>query len=291
MNVRKTVALAILGTLSVGIAESRATLLAYEGFNFTPTASLVGQDAALLPGGNSGFTAAYATNGNPSPTIGSGLSVPIYTGSPTLTTSAGSAAFASNSGFTGRTYGTGATSTVANGTYYYSLLFQRNVANARGYLNIFGSNTSSNGQLGFGIRADGNQGTPSNFIYAYAPQDATGSGGAAIALNTTYLVVGKIVINSLGTSTNTIWVNPDVSNTAVDPTAYYTTSAISSTSGQITPLRMSLQGRANSDGGGIVFDEVRVGTLLSDVVAVPEPASLGMLSLGAGTMLIRKRRA
>jgi hypothetical protein len=47
---------------------------------------------------------------------------------------------------------------------------------------------------------------------------------------------------------------------------------------------------ANSHGDKTMLDEIRIGTTLADVIPVPEPATLIVLSLGLVPVLLRRRK-
>ncbi len=122
----------------------------------------------------------------------------------------------------------------------------------------------------------------------------TGAGGNGYAPGSTLFIVMSYTnsaINGTGTWGNQLWVNPvlgsqnpglaSASIAAVGTTAYaYEYVLIGDGNGQGDPAKRS----------EIYLDELRVGSTWGDVV-IPEPATVGMLGLGAlVTMLFRRIR-
>jgi hypothetical protein len=279
---------------AVYVPSLRAALVLYESFDYTTNQALVGKGAPLTPGNNFGFAPSSTYDALQVDVTAGSLS---YAGVGAFPTSAGGRLITTSSGGNGtglggataaggRPFGDGSTSTtpasIPVGTYYYSFLFNRGTAGA-GYFNVFGRPepfvTVNNYQNGFGVRFTG--GT----IAANSPQEALGS-TIPIAANTTVLVVGKAVVGIGGS--NTIWINPtDVSG--IDPIGG-STSTIGITAAQAALARMTLTARTNGSGAGWAADEVRIGTLLSDVTAVPEPSSFAFVVVASVSSFFMYRR-
>jgi hypothetical protein len=104
------------------------------------------------------------------------------------------------------------------------------------------------------------------------------------ALNTQYLVVGKLEFNVSGANDRlTVW---------IDPTGVETATASNTITGQdlgwVTPTHATV-GQFNVSGRGII-DEVRIGSAWSDVAAIPEPGSLALIGIAVGSLVIARRR-
>jgi hypothetical protein len=280
---------------AVYVPSLRATLVLYESFDYTANQALVGKGAPITPGNNFGFAPSSTYDALQVDVAAGSLS---YAGVGAFPTSAGGQLLTNLSGGNGtglggasaaggRPFGDGSTSTtpasIPVGTYYYSFLFNRGAAGS-GYFNVFGRPepfvTVNNYQNGFGVRFTGGN------IAANSPQEVLGS-NIPIAANTTVLVVGKAVVGVGGS--NTIWINPtDVSGT--DPIGG-STSTIAISAAQAALARLTLTARTNGGGSGWAADEVRIGTLLSDVTAVPEPSSFAFAVVATiGSFFIYRRQ-
>lgn len=104
--------------------------------------------------------------------------------------------------------------------------------------------------------------------------------------STTYTIVTRINVD---TGASTLWVNPaSESSTSVTATDTFTfQGAIASYA-----LRQGTTGTTPiSAPGDLVVDNLRVGRSFSDVVVVPEPGTVALLSLGAFGLLLRRRNA
>jgi hypothetical protein len=129
-----------------------------------------------------------------------------------------------------------------------------------------------------------------------------------LSFDTTYFVVGKYTINgTLNLSTQDddfkMWINPSSGTFGgADPAGGLVALAqqndIPTNAGdgnavvQTFLLRQDGTSSAGNAATSIIFDELRVGTTYADVTptAVPEPAALSILALGAAALLARRLR-
>ncbi len=110
---------------------------------------------------------------------------------------------------------------------------------------------------------------------------------AAASANTTYQLVAKIDVNANGSEEAvTVWLNPtSMSDTPV--ATFGTGAGVFSMQNDTSISVMSMS--ANNFGGGVSFDEMRLGTTWADV-AVPEPATIGLLGMGTVLILFLRKR-
>jgi alpha-D-xyloside xylohydrolase len=144
----------------------------------------------------------------------------------------------------------------ADGTYWYSFLVKPAAA-GRGTFIPFKSTASGDGQNGFGLRIDNNAGSPQ--FKAWNPAQAAGVNlDFAGGYGQTYFILGKVVINSSATSTNTIWAYQNPSPIpAIEPTTGGST-ATAVWTGNAETLRSTLGCRAFSNNTSLIYDEVRI---------------------------------
>lgn len=179
-------------------------------------------------------------------------------------------------------------------TYYVSMLVNSSILETTG--SVYGGINSGTdayvapGTVGYGIYF-GFAGNGSGMDLVVRQRENLGGGVFGLAntvlmaatANTTYHLVAKIEVNANSSEEAvTVWVNPtdSSSSAAANLTSYSMQNETS-----ISVMSISAQ----QFRGGVSFDEMRLGTTWSDV-AVPEPATLGLL--GAGVFLatmIRKR--
>ncbi len=311
----------ILAAVLAGFSSTpsaHATLLAYEGF----TGYTAGQQLAGKAVGSS----AYGVSG----TVGGiGQSNDYYASSNGLTfgsmpVSAGSALYTDNSGVAaGLTYNYSGAS--VTGTVYTSFLLNISsgitTASSSG-LRINTSQNASGSTAFFQSYGDTSSSTVPGNAYGLNASQVNSSSPAttagSLSLNTTYLVVG--IFTNTGTSLSAG--NAGIGTTYVltlDQYIYFnahggiTTSALagatvgasgnntvySAVSSSVTSGAYTLQ-----TGGGIqfaignaqvsqtvYFDEMRVGTSLSDVVPVPEPSSVALVLGGLSLLVLRRASA
>lgn len=113
---------------------------------------------------------------------------------------------------------------------------------------------------------------------------------AQLAAGSTHLVVVSYQINSgfLNDVVN-FWLDPDMS-TFGSETAPAPLLTLTGAQADATSLNMFELNNASAMPVGILFDEIRVGTTWADVTPIPEPATTGMLGLGALMTVMFRRR-
>jgi hypothetical protein len=275
---------AVLALTLISAPSLHATLIAYEGFDYSPG---LANDALIstAPNGGSGFTTGFASaNAN---YLSVGLTHP---GLITMSIG-GTMEFDPSDTLTERAWGS-MTGAPADGTYWYSFAFRPD-SGGRGTFNIMSSpSLSSNGQNGVGLRLDNEANSGSGTILqlkALAPNGGTSSTAITVSggYGTTYFIVGRVTLDSAMGSSNRIWVNPTNNVMPLDTDANSVGTGISVA--DTATLRPSLAARMFGGGGTLMEDEVRIGTTARDVMIVPEPSAclLGLIGLSG---LIRRRR-
>ena len=172
----------------------------------------------------------------------------------------------------------------AGESFWFSALMATDNAATRNRLIL--SEDQSVGDPGFVIGLD------DKITVAPAGNSNGGSGTplAAAAINTTYLVVGQYTAGSSNASLQ-VWVNPEIGGAA--PTGALGSDSISITGEELTmnddPLNNVRWRVEGNTAGTASLDEIRIGHTFASVTPIPEPASIGIVSLGA-LALIRRRR-
>ena len=180
-------------------------------------------------------------------------------------------------------------------TFYvgYLVRYQAGAAWASGN-NTFtlhlGTNSSSTTTLNFGLRGDaGAPGNRNEFVLRYgtgAPVTGASTGGQVVNGTDYFLVARMNYASGLFTSAN-MWLNPsaidDVDTPSGDASLTFTTSFAN-------PVSHIFFREAVLDADDVLrADEIRIGTTWGDVVPVPEPGSVTLLSLGAAALWIFRR--
>ena len=235
----------------------QATLVAYEGFDYLPVSEPV-------PGlnGGTGF-AAWDTGPGKYNTDSSGLSFGALTVS-------GRRAFTENadSSFP-EILGRSLTSPITTGTVYASFLTRSELDLGVGFANgYFGLDLEGTGGSGLFI------GMPGGILQEWVMEDVGGGGqvstGQAVVSEQIKLMVVKLELNSVGTETATLYVDPTPGGP--EPAAGTIKSGFEL--GDFTNIAMN-------GGGAFSVDEIRIGTTFSSVTptAVPEPSSFLCMAL------------
>jgi hypothetical protein len=277
-NIVPTTCLALLG-VALSLSQAKAQLIAHEGFDYTDP---VGTSVAGLNGGT-GWTEAYPTPSG-AITLDAGLSFPG------ATSIGQSMEYAKNANLSadGRNW----SATVADDTYWYSMLVNPQILDesgtlryARGTFSII--QRTGDSQNGFGFRLDNNAGSPR--FRAHTQTQAAGANiDFANGYGETFFVLGRITVGvSVTNTTSDLWVYK-VGDTLPTSEPLSPMSSMTQSSGS---LNAAISGRAFSDSGPIGYDEIYIGTTFESVLpyVVPEPSS-GALLLGGLAMLLRFQR-
>jgi len=261
---------------------AQASLLVYDGFNYTAGTKVLDTSSAGVLNGGSGGGGTSWTSG-------------WFDGSPEAAPNQNTLGYVvTNGGMSYSTLTTGGNAlnrgddnigvrrnftAQSDGTYYTSFLFSVGADPANTYAGLAVANRAYFGLAKFGTHSElvvGNgfaSGTPV-------------STGVTVQANTTYLLVGKIDFSATGNDTISLWVNPtssDQANAGAAGASYVNSS-------NFTALD-HVQAYQSTAAYNMTIDEFRLGTTWADVtpgLPTPEPASLGLLA-GAGYLMIRRR--
>jgi hypothetical protein len=263
-----TMTLGLITVMTIGIHQSKADLLFYDGFNYA-TGDLPGQD------GGSGFNAAWV-NAKNNPTVTStGLSFG------NLTVNGGTVI--NSNGQATRTLSTPVTTTsdiVTNGGSIYLSFLVNETTSTPNYdnLTLFNGTTeflsigsvyyNANPSSFYGFRSSGTGLTGTGYVFSEAPVTDDG----------THLLVMKLDYSIPNQTQLSLY---------IDPSAELLGTPVTQTVGGILifdKIRIEMA-------GGSSIDELRMGATLSDVLPgiIPEPATLVLLVAGLG-LLIGLRR-
>lgn len=288
---QKAAAIAVI----IGIAwlPAQATLLIYEGFNYTIPSNLQysgtgeivnnSEDGAIsLTNVTSVERSANWMTGN---MISVGAQSLSYTdaNSNTLVTSGGQGTLFNARGARYYTNSIAAT----GGTVYGSYLWQTPTLNVdnewRGHFEVRNAAAGLDVRIGLGL--DGNH-DDTNLQVRYGGTNHTTS--VALAAATTYYVLYKAEYNGTGQMTNfDLWLNPDsLTSEAVSGAADLTYSGAIGFGGfgGFSINKDNLAGGFNP-----IYDEIRVGTTWDSISPIPEPGTLALVALGV-LALFRRRR-
>jgi hypothetical protein len=264
-------------------AASQAALIAYEGFNYTAGESLNGK-TGTWPVTNGWFASATATT-----IASSGLTYG------TLPVTGNALAVTNNNTVYSRKIGN---STLVNQTTWFSILVNPAASGAlqRFMVGTYQVNTSGSASSSYGVgftidgvnltsRASANSGTLTT----------TGSGAGLITTESVNFIIGRLTLTSAGAGSESmdLWVNP----------ANYTSEGALGTANinVVGDFRMGWDYTTNPSEVAIgfqgtqsgtrytVFDEMRLGNSLSDVLTVPEPATFALFGLAGGSILMYRR--
>jgi hypothetical protein len=149
----------------------------------------------------------------------------------------------------------------------------------------------------------GNLGTQISGIYLQAGSTpgtfnvGLGQNRGTITWNSTDYAAGTtlfLVANFISGSPDTtdLWVDPALGLSSAPTPTIALTSGETGGFGDNKVDSFALQTDGGIPNAGVVADEVRVGTTFGDVdpTAVPEPASLGVITMGAGLLMRRRRK-
>ena len=266
-------------------AASQATLIFYDDFS-SPAGSLLGTVS------DAGTAWNYKTNspaGDAYKVIATGLTAP--SGFKTATGGAAAKLASGNDSYS--TY-TGAPAATAGNSIYYSFLFSSTqtvvtAASTAGRITAIGAAYGADYAT---IRYD--KVANDNFYKLSLVPRGSGTGlqlPDQLAMGSTYLiVVSYTYVTGTANDTVRVWLNPDSAtfNAGTAPTAALTGTASTDLTAVFDSIRLGGQSGAPNT---VMIDELRVGTTWADVTPIPEPATIGMLGLGAIiTLLVRRMR-
>ena len=193
-----------------------------------------------------------------------------------------------------------------SGTLFYSLLMKvtnltgvtTSGAFIAGFNNSAGTATTSITQAGarLQIRKDAADGTKFNLGVRSDVSASTGTSviawdTAQHAVGETVFVVGEYEFNQASSTDDVsrMWINPDPSDLGA---ASAPATTLTSTGGDVNQLQIqSFFLRSLSGGGTTTMDELRIDNSWAGVTTVPEPASLGLLTLGAMGLMRRRKNS
>ena len=289
--------LAAAGTgCMVGLPTAHGALLAYEPFNYTPgstgTTNTLNGSPTPVPVQSPGF--GFTSSGWT--VYSGGFPFAIQSGSLTASANSGTLATAGNSltynnsaynGYTDLAYAQFASPiTSAGTTIWYSFL----LTPSSGFNDLMlGSNNANTPTNGFAVGTTPIQGGGNYFYINAGAGDTTtiAQAGSPVNGNTYFMVVQDIGPTTSG--------GKDTLNLFVDPTPGATAPTTSSSSFVLTNNQLttgSLNFLMLGVGNAASWDEFRAGTSYADVapVAVPEPGTLGLLSVAVAGLLLASRK-
>lgn len=258
-------ALALLAALALPASAAR---LAYEGFEY-PDADGTALSALAAPGATgTGWTGNYgssSTNTTTSVNLQAGLT---YTGFTSADPSKAMRFLAGNTLYRPWSSTFATPDNVANGTYYYSYIFRPTAASRGGTLCAFGKPTDP--QNGIGVRMDrgSDVGLPATTIRFEAWGDNGGGGNYvsfADGYNKNYFILGKVVVDTAGTSTNRVWIYQNPTALPATEPADAGSITMNYAADKIALFRTVMSGRCFSTAGGILdYDEFRIGNTFAE---------------------------
>lgn len=201
---------------------------------------------------------------------------------------ASSGNMASKGGVSGRENQTAFTTQTAGTTLYYSLLINVPTLKLNSAAEICGLTLNDAADYA-SIRY---QNTGENYYtlgVTYRNAISNRMDTTQLTAGSTHLVVVSYQMNSgfLNDVVN-FWLDPDMS-TFGNETAPAPLLTLTGAQADAPSLNMFELNNASAMPVGVLFDEIRVGTTWADVTPIPEPATIGMLGLGA-LMTVALRR-
>ncbi len=282
----------VLSLLAVGAVTAQATLLSSETFSGYTTGDLPDTTSPAVTGYTGNWIDGAFGDAEPAVTAGSGSLVyggaGYYAGTGDKVEAEADAAGigAGNSGRTARLLDSAlVVDSSSSGTLYLSWLYQNGNENAAGNATTYQTLALWNGDIGNdslrsfeGGIADGDFGTTG---YAYRAQNSS-VGNLGVALDSSvHLFVAKFDLSATAASDSvTVWLDPTLG--AGDPGGGTTLSGL-----DLAWDRLALSDYASNSSA---WDEVRFGDSFDAVTVIPEPATLGLVSVfGVGVLFVRRR--
>ena len=257
--------------LAAGSMQAGAALIAYEGFNYTPTSTsttnLVGENGGT---GWNGAWGAHQNNPASAPSISStGLS---YTGLPSEGGSITPGGYQSaRRSFT--------TTDFSTGTFYISYLVQPTSNTADLGIRLSPTTTDPNPDFRTAFGIVNGAVTITN---GWGNDPKLNTDNTTVALNQTHLLVAKINLDS---ETISLFLNPTAG--AAEPGTASASYQWTNETNRLSSIGMLTAGAIPGNGG--MLDEIRVGNSFADVTAVPEPSSAALLAFGVLGLMRRRR--
>jgi len=143
---------------------------------------------------------------------------------------------------------------------------------------------------GVGLFIDNTGDSPKSVTFRAAVKNHGGNVATANATGTTHFFVGKIEFDGdsgMSNTTVSVWANPDISAGEAGLGVADSNDTGDMNYDASADDYFTYRGGSNWSGVG---DEIRLGDSFADV-AVPEPATLGLLGLGGVCLIARRRRA
>ena len=260
----------VAAVLALAGSPAWASLLAYEGFDYTAGSAVSGLN------GGSGWQSAWSAS------VGGGTNGSQTVTNPTLSedgiTGIGNRMVlaATGANVSSNANRTIFSSTKDSGTYWLSVMASNDGGNSTsfGYVQLNDSNSNVPVRIGY------SGGASAGTWYVASPVTSSSAKSDTGISATAALLVLKLDLTNKEAN---LWVNPTSAASPADATL-----ALSTTSSYVRFDRMSIRvssSSSNTTTGS--FDEIRLGQSYADVV--PEPASLVLIGL-AGVMLLPRRR-
>lgn len=268
------------GVLSV--QTSKASLLAYEGFDYTAGNSVVGQS------GGTGWNSSWGGNGTTQALVSS--TEITYSLNGTTLGGGNSMVFNNNATSPILQRDVFASLSTSGQDYFLSFIFQTQGAGTNNSTFFSWQAKDDNPQVNVG-----NIGVVSNAAAGARINTDTTNVSATVTNDTTYFMViaftGWSEANSRYQETK-VWLNPEIDdeNTS-DPTIVASQTTANASDG--APGFLGLWVRATAFDGvdeAVYFDDIRVGTTWSSVTAVPEPGEYAVWLGDLAVLLILGKR-
>jgi len=280
MKPAKTIGL--FSTLTLLACSAQASVTVYEGYDYA-AGSLTSSN-----NGGSGWDGAYYFAGSAGePTVSTVIAGSLDNDAYNLSSEGNYISVAGNGLYT-RTLDNSINISSGTTTMYFSYLMEATSTTTTGNNFNYLSMNVDGGQAGLltGLRYFGAGGTPDLRLTS-----AVGGGGVsygdALAFNTTYFIVGRL--NYDGTNLTILSSAFDTSAPAsTEPLIWDTEASRLASEYGVGAVIDQLRVRAGSD-GGLLFDELRMGTTYESV-AVPEPSQSGLLFGLVGALVLFSRR-